>query len=283
MKTVLIDADSILYIIGWASRDLDDVDVVLHHVDVFMQDIVLATGATAYLGVFSPKHTFRHEVSSVYKANRPPIHPGIAKWKQIIIDYCISEYGFFVADNIEADDVLSILGKSKIENYEWTLSHIDKDLRQIPGTHYNYAKKTWEEISEDQALELFWTQVIVGDTGDNVKGAWKLGPVGARKLLAGQSTCSFARITAKSFKRQNKETWKEDYKKAVTLIRLLDPTPELVELYASKIQLVKFEDEQGLIEGLLNHDNGDNGVLSDSKRSHSGDVLRPADDFSQQV
>lgn len=283
MRTVLIDADSILYIVGWANREHDDENLVLRHVDDFMVGIVQATRAEAYLGVFSPKLTFRHDVSPVYKANRPPIHPGIARWKQTILDYCISEYGFFVAENIEADDVLSILGRSKIENYEWILSHIDKDLRQIPGSHYNYSKKTWEYIREDQATEIFWTQVLVGDTGDNIKGAWRIGPVGATKLLSGSRTCSYARDTAKAFKRQNKESWKEDYRKAVTLIRLLDPTPETVKLYLSKIQLVKFEDEQGLIEGLLNHDKGDNGVLRDSQRPHSDDVLRPADDFSKQV
>lgn len=290
MRTVLIDADSILYIVGWQNREHGDEHLVMKAVDEFMKDIVATTGAEAYLGVFSPKKTFRNEISPEYKAKRAPIHPGIAQWKDKILQYCITEYGFTIADGIEADDVLSILGQTKDKDYEWILAHIDKDLRQIPGTHYNYSKKTWEEITEAEAERIFWTQVLVGDTTDNVKGAWKIGPVKAKKLLDdyqdydGVKNGSYDWVVKAAFERQNGETWKEDYELAVQLIQLVLPVGAEfeVENYRSKIQMVKFEDESGLVTDLLN-DNRDRRVLSDSERSHEGDVLCPPSDFSKQV
>lgn len=175
-KIALIDADSIVYILGWKFRDSREgyEDIMLKEVDQFMVGIIQATGATHYVGVFSPKHTFRCDIATtkVYKGNRPPSPDWLKFWSPIIKQACINKYGFFEADNIEADDVLSILRNGILPNDVVVLCSPDKDLNQVPGSHYNYSKATFKEVSESESKYNFWYQVLVGDTSDNITGGF---------------------------------------------------------------------------------------------------------------
>ena len=62
---------------------------------------------------------------------------------------------------------------------------VDKDLHQIAGLHYNWVKEEYREVSEHEALKYFYTQLLTGDSADNIKGVWKCGPVKAAAILAG--------------------------------------------------------------------------------------------------
>ena len=62
----------------------------------------------------------------------------------------------------------------------------DKDLQTIAGYHYNKGEVI--EVSEQQALKNFYTQVLTGDTADNYKGCRGVGPVKAERILAGCRT-----------------------------------------------------------------------------------------------
>jgi 5'-3' exonuclease len=291
--TALIDADSIIYIVAWKNKDTEDPQLVKHQVNEFMTDLIKFTGADSYLGVFSPKKTFRNSITDDYKANRPPSPDWVVKWKKTIMDYCIEEYGFVIAEDHEADDVLSIMQGGEVIH-----CHIDKDLYQIPGYHYDYRKQSAENFNPEEykkfvtpqdAMRNFWKQVLVGDTSDNVKGAWKIGPVKAEKILSEVNVTdpfklelldwyddAYKFVTKEAFKKQNGETWLEDYEKAVSLIRLLPPTPELVEKYRLNIQKVKIEQEQDLVEDILNHGR----VLESTERPHEDDLLRLASNLS---
>lgn len=52
----------------------------------------------------------------------------------------------------------------------------DKDLDMISGLHYNWTKdKEPYEVSEQQALKAFYSQLLTGDRVDNIQGIKGIG------------------------------------------------------------------------------------------------------------
>jgi len=51
---------------------------------------------------------------------------------------------------------------------------VDKDLLQVPGWHYNYERRQLQYITELQASQNFYTQVLIGDSVDNVDGIFRI-------------------------------------------------------------------------------------------------------------
>lgn len=83
---------------------------------------------------------------------------------------------------LEADDAIGIyLSKTK----ESIACSIDKDLRQIPGLHWNFVKKELYDVSEYIGAFNFYRQLLIGDVSDNIKGVHGIGPVKAEKFLFG--------------------------------------------------------------------------------------------------
>ena len=171
-KIALIDSDSIIYILAWHAREHTEEGMMQKLVEEFMVNLVQGTESTHYLGAFSPKLTFRNRIATIkpYKGQRPESPPWLQYWKPKIIEQCINEYGFFVADDIEADDVLSLMRNGSEPGDEVILCSPDKDLQQIPGRHFNYSKVTWNTVTPAEADYNLWRQIIVGDTSDNITG-----------------------------------------------------------------------------------------------------------------
>ena len=59
----------------------------------------------------------------------------------------------------------------------------DKDLRQIPGKHYNFVKEELFEVTPLEGLRFFYKQTLIGDSSDNIYGVKGIGPVKAGKLI----------------------------------------------------------------------------------------------------
>lgn len=285
-RIAIIDADSIIYILAWKFRELREGFEALMEQEVnnFMVDVIVATGATHYIGAFTPKKNFRYEIAVTkgYKANRPPSPDWIQFWKPKILKMCERKYGFITGENIEADDILSILHKGVYETDEVILCSPDKDMKQLPGRHYNYTKQTFAEITPEEAVTNFWTQVLVGDTSDNYGGAKGIGPKKAAKILAVPAD-QYQNVVEATFQHIYGEGWEQFYQESVSLVRLVEPTTENVEYYGSKIQEVQVSDSNE-VQDILNGNNGPNeSVLPNAERPHEGDVLRPPFDFSEQV
>jgi 5'-3' exonuclease len=90
-------------------------------------------------------------------------------------------------DYLEADDIVGYLAY-KPEFGECIICSPDKDLKQIPGTLYDYKKGEMMIITPEAAEDHFKMQMLCGDATDNIKGVPGLGPVKARaKLSEGKS------------------------------------------------------------------------------------------------
>lgn len=94
----------------------------------------------------------------------------------------------------EADDILGILG-SKPTLKDGSIPVMvtrDKDLRQVPGWHFNPEKEDFPVwVSLEEADRFFYQQWMTGDPTDNIPGLFKWGPAKAQKLLNAQPRASW--------------------------------------------------------------------------------------------
>ena len=183
--TSLIDADSLVYILGYNHREHQDIPFMYKSIDDFVRTILTMTQADEYLGTFSAKSCFRHEVYKYapYKGNRPPKAEWLLFWEPIIKKYLIEEWGFIVPDDLEADDVVCAL--AEVFKGDCCICSPDKDMKQIEGIHFDYSKSIMTPISidADAAYYNLWVQVLRGDGGDNIAGVPGLGEVKAAKIF----------------------------------------------------------------------------------------------------
>lgn len=126
----------------------------------------------AYL---SGESNFRYDIYPEYKANRKQEKP---IWLQDCREYLVTTWGAHVTEGYEADDALGIAARSNT-----IIASDDKDLLQIPGQHYNVRTQKSIEISEDEAIWMFYYQLLVGDSADNIKGCRGIGKVKANQAL----------------------------------------------------------------------------------------------------
>lgn len=129
----------------------------------------------------SDRANFRRKLNPDYKSNRsksrlPIILRQVKKW---IID----ELGGVMWDNLEADDVISILATDKGMDEETIIVSIDKDFKGVPGIYYDYNRGEYHQPSEEEADNFHLIQAITGDVTDGFKGVPKMGPVTAKKAL----------------------------------------------------------------------------------------------------
>lgn len=154
----------------------------------------------AYFGVvFDAKgKTFRHDLYSAYKANRPKMPEELACQIKPL-HQLIEALGFalIIEQGVEADDVIGTLAARALkEHYQVVISSGDKDMAQLLThaditlldtmknaitSHTNIAQRfKVDQLRADQVIDFL---ALVGDTSDNIPGIDKVGPKTAAKWL----------------------------------------------------------------------------------------------------
>lgn len=174
----LIDGDIVVYRAA-ASAEEDDQWIAQARADQMMQDILADTGSTSYSVYLTGSGNFRREIAPSYKANRPDSRP---KHWEAVREFLITQHKAVVCNGFEADDQLGI-DQDKTHG-STVICSIDKDLLQIPGKHYNFVKKVFQDVTHDQGIKALYVQSLVGDRSDNIFGVQGIGPVKAEKALA---------------------------------------------------------------------------------------------------
>ena len=177
----LIDGDIVVHRVGYTT-DNDNVGIAYARTDEMLDGILEETKATEFSIYLSDSkdNNYRYQVSPDYKANRTlprPVH------MEAIKEYLVVQWGARFAYGMEADDAMGInqLPQGTV------ICSIDKDLLQIPGSHYNFVKKQWTEVSEWEGLKWFYQQMLIGDSSDNVKGCKGIGPVKSGRIIGSVS------------------------------------------------------------------------------------------------
>jgi hypothetical protein len=178
--TALIDADSLCYAVGFSSNDAEE-SIAIARLEETMTELCMELDCEDYKGFLTGRGNFRDAIAVTvpYKGQRvseKPVH------LQALRCHLVTSWGFTVVQGIEADDAVGIAAYAVPED-ETIMVHIDKDLNQFRGWHYNYKKKEKYYVTEFEGLHSFYTQILTGDRIDNIVGLKGIGPVKAKKVL----------------------------------------------------------------------------------------------------
>ncbi|HED35113.1 MAG TPA: DNA polymerase I [Gammaproteobacteria bacterium] len=145
--------------------------------------------------VFDAKgKTFRHDLYSEYKANRPPL-PDDLRSQIEPIHQIVDALGYprIVVPGVEADDVIGTLARqAEAAGHHVLISTGDKDLAQLVSDKIslintmNNFLSTPESVVEKfgvPASQIIDYLALIGDTSDNIPGIPKVGPKTAVKWL----------------------------------------------------------------------------------------------------
>jgi 5'-3' exonuclease len=213
-RILLIDADSICYILGWHLKDThkDDYMKVVDTTDEFMKDMLRDTGCSKFIGFLGGVHpTFRHTLDPTYKGNRGPTKPDwYMQWGSIVKHRLRHNWQFYYLEGIEAEDGVSMMA-NYIGHNKVVLAHCDKDLNQIPGLHYDYKKKHKYILNPMAATYNYYLQVLMGDSTDNITGIPGIGPKKAAKILAPGSVHSNPEAARDAWNEATYEAYKAYY------------------------------------------------------------------------
>ena len=186
-KLVILDADGLLFYAGWQYREqltrLGEM-AAKKKLDQIIEGHLNKLGATHYLGFFGAHghSNFRHAWATLrpYKGNR-----GSEAWmdyfKPILKKHFEDKWGFYGMKEIEADDAVIIAHHQFVA--DWDIVHVceDKDQRQLgefkkfnPNIKNNPSKKI-ELMDHMAGRKFFWSQMLHGDSTDNIQGIQGIG------------------------------------------------------------------------------------------------------------
>ena len=179
----------------------DEVEMI---VNVMIKNIVNGSRSSEYHMFLSGSDNFRNELATIkeYKGTRKgkdkPIHYGYIR------EYIEEEHPTTLSNNAEADDYLAFnqypqflkAKESKRRgDCQTVICTIDKDLRTVPGHHYNTTTQKLDWVSPRDANRFFTKQMLMGDSADNIPGisylsggSKKIGPKTADKIIDGCRT-----------------------------------------------------------------------------------------------
>ena len=216
---LLVDADSLIFASCYRKRENPDdelyyteiedsrakfdeqfMSIVNHLEEKYPIDKVLTFSGS--------KGNFRKLITKKYKANRKKqeLPPLLDEMHQFVKDHYDSIWGY----GVETDDMVARYWKQisdDIGRDEVMIVSIDKDYKQFPCLMYNYHYKHKEilDITEEEAMYNFYSQMIEGDTADNVNYFKGKGKKFAEKHF---KDC----VTKYQYTRKLYELFKQEYK-----------------------------------------------------------------------
>jgi DNA polymerase-1 len=182
----LLDGDIVAHRIGFTTEE-DSEGIAKARCDETLDNILIETGAEEFRIFLSDRadQNFRYKLYPEYKANRAKLKR--PKHLEFLKEHLIINWQAEISFGMEADDFLGINQHKPpyrdFETSKTTICSIDKDLKQIPGEHYNFVKKEFDYVEPEEGVNYFYKQILVGDTSDNIGGCPGIGLVKAEKLL----------------------------------------------------------------------------------------------------
>lgn len=192
----LVDSDSIYFRVCYMTKKKNEIRT---NIDSMMNEIMGQCLVPDEMKVaIKGRGNFRKDLYSAYKMNRKELEPAMKEALTYAHSYMVEKWNAVEANGMEADDLVAIWASEARANEDaYVVVGIDKDLKQIPGNHYNFVKREHVFIDDDQAHLLLMTQCLTGDNSDNIPGIKGIGPKKAEKILAGiPSKRRWARVRA---------------------------------------------------------------------------------------
>ena len=231
---VLVDADSLVWSSCYRQKEHPEDDGLntleeaqLKFDEVYMQIIntIEETYEIDRVITFSNAiGNFRKQISKTYKANR--VKRDIPKILSDLHNHVTYVYESKQGKGVETDDLVAtywsnlteIMGRDKV-----VIVSIDKDYKQLPCLIYNYHSKhqCFYTITEQEAKRNFYTQMIVGDSADNVNFCKGYGESYCKKAFADcLSDYSYIRVVFELYKKLYKRKAREMFIQCHRLLKL---------------------------------------------------------------
>lgn len=198
MTTLLVDGDLFAYQLAAGSEQTidfgetvvrtGDAETASYNLEQTFHGYADRLGADRIVVALSDTENFRKAVMPTYKANREGIErPAMLETLKAHLQ---ATFECIVRPKLEADDVLGILlTNAKVIPGRKIVVTEDKDLRSVPGLHWNPKKEGELDkgptlVSVAQADANFYAQVLSGDQVDGYGGCPGVGVIGAARLVA---------------------------------------------------------------------------------------------------
>lgn len=200
MRTALIDGDTVIFAAAssteyevewepWLWTLWGNLDEAKETLDRKIEQIQEATEADRVVIALSadPPRWRERLWPEQYKMNRAGSRKPVT-YKPLRA-YVHEKYETYERPGLEGDDVLGMIATNpRMYPGEKIVCAIDKDLKTVPCTLYNYDKQTFTEISQYEADYFWMTQTLTGDPTDGYPGCPGIGPKKAEKILNGLGT-----------------------------------------------------------------------------------------------
>lgn len=171
----------------WTRKEVEPLDHCLATVRNSLEKTRETLGAKVMNVYIAGKDNFRERLWDGYKANRLMLTK--PKYYLEIREYLQKNWGARIIDGIESDDAIAIqhmeFSANKMDSVIVTQ---DKDLNQIPGRHYNWVTGEEFNVSPEQGIRFFYSQLLAGDATDNLKGIPGIGTAKAKAIIEGCKT-----------------------------------------------------------------------------------------------
>jgi DNA polymerase I len=224
MTIALIDADILVYRVGFASEDQPS-GIALARLRETFGGILRSLDIQDYIAFLtSTDHSnFRYSLFPQYKANRKqpkPIHYDLLRAT------LEEDYGARIITGEEADDAIGIENAQR--RGDAIVVSIDKDLKQLPGKHYNFVKSVAFSVTPEEGLKYFYNQLLMGDRTDNIPGLTGIGEKKAAAALAraGVEEHLF-QIATEMYKKEFPDTWESEMLRNGRLLKIRQKENEL--------------------------------------------------------
>lgn len=192
MRVALIDADIVAYQAAasaeqpfnwgdglWTLHSFEE-DAVSHF-ETILGKITERVDAHKVVLAFSDSTNWRKNVLQTYKANRKDVRKPMLLG--FLRRYAQEHYDCRQITGLEGDDILGLTATGKLGDL-YVICSIDKDLKTIPGSHYNFSHDEFFEITQEEADRWHLIQTLTGDQTDGYAGCPGIGPKTAEKILA---------------------------------------------------------------------------------------------------
>ena len=225
----------------WSRKEIQPVEFAINATNTLLESFVSKFQPSILDVYLSDSPTFRDSVAKTkpYKGNRADT--ARPAYYNEVGEYLLSR-GAIIRSGLEADDCLSV--ESSLDRNGTIILSIDKDLLQVEGNHYNWVKDEFVKQSKKSAHFSLATQLLTGDTTDNIPGLAGIGPVAAKKILgtAKDSVDLFGRVLH-AYQERGGDNWMEYFVEQFKLIKLLstyeekDLSPEIEAFTGTKVEI----------------------------------------------
>jgi hypothetical protein len=189
-KIALIDADFIKNVVVYRIHQNyarptyaspTPIEAIQTETQAMLDEILVGVDCKAKIFCWSGgRHkTFRNYICQEkgYKFKRKYKEPEYADmFKDMIsvVEYIFAQEGIglhnLLFPELEADDICAMLQDESTFIYSK-----DKDLKQIPGTHWDFPSESFSLITQEQGMRNLIKQVMIGDPTDGIPGLFRYG------------------------------------------------------------------------------------------------------------